>query len=146
VARVPRASERVLLGLVLGCAFLAGCERLRDVKRCRELADRVNTKLDAVDREVARGNKDMDYGKISKEYAALAKSIAGFDGGTPELVHAVSELEVLARNASRHAHLVDQMLEGDNPSAASVSKRELERLARQEKSIAARIDDECRPR
>jgi len=119
---------------------------MRDVKRCRELAERVNTKLDAVDREAARGEKDMDYGKISKEYAALAKGIDGFDGGTPELVRAVEEFEVLARNASRHAHLAEQAQKSDNAASAGLAKRELERIARQEKSVAARIDDECRPK
>lgn len=119
---------------------------MREVKRCRELAERVNTKLDEVAREAARGEKDMDYGRISNEYAALAKGIEGFDGGTPELARAVEEFGVLARNASRHAHLAEQALESNNAASAGVAKRELERLARQEKSLAARIDDECRPK
>lgn len=140
------ATDRFVLGLLFGCALLVGCERMRDVKRCRELAERVNTKLDEVDREVARGDKDMDYGRISKEYAALAKGIDGFDGGTPELGRAVEEFGVLARNASRSAHMAEQALESDNAASAAVAKRELERLARQEKSLAARIDDECRPK
>lgn len=142
-----RAATTLLVPrLLLGCALLCGCERMRDVKRCRELAAQVNTKLDAVEREAARGNKDMDYGKISKEYAALAKGLDAFDAGAPELVRAVEEFEVLSRNAARHAQLLDQALESDNAASASIAKRELERLARQEKSIAARIEDECRPK
>jgi len=146
VDAVRSATDRLLPPLLLACALLGGCERMRDVKRCRQLAERVNARLDAVEREAARGDKDVDYGKLSKEYSALAKGLADFDGGAPDLARTVEEFEVLSRNAARHAQLLDQALESDNAASATLAKRELERLARQEKSIAARIDDECRPK
>ena len=69
-----------------------------------------------------------------------------FDGGTPELGRAVNELGALARNAAREATQLNAANQAGNKASADVYTHELERLARHEKSLAARIDDECRPK
>jgi hypothetical protein len=140
------ALRSTLLGFAVSALVLVGCDRLRDVKRCRTLARQVNASFDVIEKESARGPKDASYAAIAKEYTALAKGLDGFDGGTPELGRAVTDLGLLARNASRQATELDGARKVDNKITAGIYSRELERLARQEKGIAARIDDECRPR
>jgi hypothetical protein len=129
----------------LAVLFL-GCDRLRDVKRCRVLAREVNTSFDAIEKEAARDPKAVSYDAIARQYETLGKNLAGFDGGTPELERAVGELGTLARNAARQATALHDAKKADNQATASVHTHELERLARHEKSLAARIDDECRAR
>jgi hypothetical protein len=142
-----RAVARPSLTWFFALALLAlGCDRMRDVKRCRVLARTVNASFDAIEKEVARGPKDASYQAIGKEYDALAKSLEGFDGGTPELGRAVNELAALSRNAARHANGLEEAKKGDNKQTANVLTHELERQAKQEKVIAGRIDEECRPK
>lgn len=135
-----------LLGLAASAVLLLGCDRMRDVKRCRTLARQVNGSFDVIEKEWARGPKDASYAAIAKEYTALAQGLDGFDGGTPELGRAVTDLGQVARSASRQATELDGARKADNKISAGIYARELERLSRQEKGIAARIDDECRPR
>jgi hypothetical protein len=139
-------ARSTLLGLLASAVIVVGCDRMRDVKRCRTLARQVNASLDVIEKEWDRGPQDASYASIAKEYTALAQGLDGFDGGTPELGRAVVDLGSLARNASRQATGLDEARKADNKLTASVYSRELERLSRQEKGIAARIDDECRPR
>lgn len=132
---------------MVGVVLLAlGCDRMRDVKRCRVLARTVNASFDAIEKEAARGPKDTSYQAIGKEYEALAKNLEGFDGGTPELGRAVNELAAISRNAARHAQALDDARKGNNPQVAIALTHDLERQAKQEKSVAGRIDEECRPR
>ena len=121
-----------------------GCDRMRDVKRCRVLARTVNASFDVIEKEAAKGPKDTSYQAIGKEYEAIAKNLEGFDGGTPELGRAVNELAMVSRNAARHAKALDDARKGNNQQTASVLTHELEKQARQEKAIAGRIDEECR--
>jgi len=139
-------ARATLVGFSLSAVLVVGCDRMRDVKRCRTLARQVNASFDVIEKEFGRGPKDTSYAAIAKEYTALAQGLDGFDGGTPELNRAVVDLGSLARNASRQATGLDEARKADNKITAGVYTRELERLSRQEKGIAARIDDECRPR
>jgi len=126
--------------------LLFGCDRLRDVKRCRVLAREVNASFDTIEKEAARSPKDVSYAAIARQYETLGKNLEHFDGGTPELGRAVGELGTLSRNAARQATALHEARKANNQATAGVHTHELERLARHEKSIAARIDDECRPR
>jgi hypothetical protein len=139
-------ARATLLGLALSAGLVVGCDRMRDVKRCRTLARQVNASFDVIEKEYARGPQDASYAAIAKEYAALAQGLDGFDGGTPELGRAVVDLGTLARNASRQATGLEDARKADNKITVNVYTHELERLSRQEKGIAARIDDQCRPR
>ncbi len=125
--------------------LLLGCERMQDVKRCRALAREVNLALDGVEKE-ASGKQPVAWERIAKQYSALATSLEGFDGGTPELEKAVNELSILARNTARQSTALGAALDGGNKGTAQLSTNELERLARHQKLLAARIDDECRPK
>jgi len=133
--------------LLVVATSLFGCERLRDVKRCRLLAQEVNTSLDTIAEEAAdRGRTPVAYGKISREYDALAAGLEDFDGGTPELVKSVHDYATLSRSAARQAAAVGSALAGGNRASAALATHELERLARHEKTLAAHVDEECRPK
>jgi len=147
----PRAGLRAFARPSLTClaavVLLAlGCDRMRDVKRCRVLARTVNASFDTIEKEAARGPKVANYEAIAKEYDGLAKDLTGFDGGTPELGRAVNELVAISRNAARHAHGLEEARKADNAQVAGVLTHELERQSKQEKVIAGRIDEECRPK
>ena len=137
---------RVSIVLAVGLG-LFGCERMRDVKRCRALAQRVNGSLDVI-AELApdAGKTPPAYDKVAHEYDALAASLDGFDGGTPELVKSVADYAALARTSARQAAALGAALKDDNRGSATLASHELERLARHEKTLVARIDDECRPK
>jgi hypothetical protein len=133
--------------LVVAAAVLVlfGCERLRDVKRCRTLARGVNTSLDTIEELTAKPASSA-YGAAALEYEGLAKRLDAFDGGSPELVRDVHEYAAFARSSARAAAGVAQALQTKNSAAAQVNAHELARLARQEKVIVRRIDGDCEPR
>jgi hypothetical protein len=149
----------IVLSVMLG---LFGCERLRDVKRCQKLAQEVNRSLDTIaqlapdsglvapDGGAAAPDSGAAtagaYHQIAREYDTLATGLDGFDAGTPELVKAVGELAGVARTSARQAAALGSALAADNRATVSFTVHELERLARHEKSVVARIDDECRPK
>ena len=134
----------IVLSLALG---LFGCERLRDVKRCRLLAREVNASLDTISDVAAdAGRTPAAYDKVAHQYDGIAAGLDGFDGGTPELVKAVGDYAALARTTARQAAALSLAIATDNQSSASLATHELERLARHEKTLAARIDEECRPK
>jgi hypothetical protein len=119
---------------------------MRDVKRCRALAKDVNLTLDAVEEERKLGERPGVYARISKHYVTLSRRLEPFDGGTPELEKAVADLAALARTSARQTAALGTALESKNPSSKTLATNELERLAKQQKSLVARIDDECRPK
>jgi hypothetical protein len=157
---------------------LVGCERLGDVKRCRQLAAQVNPSLDTIEEVTQNGVADggtpvadggthagdggtragdggtragdggtrVGFDKAAYEYDAIAKSLEAFDAGSPELVKAVSEYAGVARSSARQSAALADALGANNPASASLASRELERLARHEKAIVARIDELCQPR
>jgi len=145
--------ERTVTPALLGIALL-GCDRLHDVKRCRELAREVNGKLDAVEQELAptpagsasAGPAGSAYAKAAKHYQALSHSLGDFDGGSAELEKTVDELSSVSRAAARQTAALASALDAKNDASALVATRELERLAKHEKTLVQRIDDECRPK
>ena len=142
-----RALARPSLTWLVAVALLAlGCDRMRDVKRCRVLARTVNASFDVIEKEAARDPKDVSYEAIAKEYDTLAKNLEGFDGGTPELGRAVGELAAVSRNTARQTRALQEAKRGDNKQMGNVLSHDLERQAKQEKAIAGRIDEECRPK
>jgi hypothetical protein len=140
-------SARLVRALVVVAAALAlfGCERLRDVKRCRTLARGVNGSLDTIESATAKPTSSA-YGRATLEYEGLAKRLDTFDGGSPELERDVHEYAAFARSSARASAGLAQALQMNNSAAAQVNARELERLSRQEKVIVRRIDDDCQPR
>ncbi|HTQ02301.1 MAG TPA: hypothetical protein VMI54_00540 [Polyangiaceae bacterium] len=138
---------RVLVAAA-GALVLFGCERLRDVKRCRTLAENVNSSLDTIEAVTAGSGAPAAsaYGKATLEYEALAKKLEGFDGGTPELTRAVEEYAAVARSSAHASAALAQALNAKNGVSVQLSSHDLERLSHQEKAIARRIDDECEPR
>jgi hypothetical protein len=142
VRRVRRESA---VAAILVCG-LFGCDRLRDVKSCRELASRVNGTLDAVELELAANRSSATYTKIAGKYRDLARKLEGFEGVSPELEKGVAELATLSRSTARQAVALAGALEAKNPTSEALATRELEHLAKQERTLAQRINDECRPK
>jgi hypothetical protein len=143
---VSRLTARSLLALTL-LVGLAGCERLRDVKRCRALAQQINASLDGIEETATTAGKTPDaYRRIAKDYDGLAAGLESFDAGSPELVKEVGEYAALARSSARQAAALGSALAVDNRAAVSGATHDLERLARHEKSLVSRIDDECKPK
>ncbi|HSU38740.1 MAG TPA: hypothetical protein VLJ38_04200 [Polyangiaceae bacterium] len=139
---------RLVPAFVLGLALAAstGCERMAEVKRCRGLAQKVNASLDKIDARSAGEKTRVNYDLIAYEYNFIASTLEGFDGGTPELERAVQDYEALARTSARQSAALAEALAAKNAASAALATRELERLARQQKAIVARIDEECRPK
>ena len=137
---------RVVRVLACGLAFFAcvGCDRLREVKRCRALAKEVNTSLDKIETQSKAGKTREGYGVIAFEYDSIAHGLDGFDAGLPDLDRAVAEYAALARTSARQSAALAEALGAHNAASATLATHELERLARQEKIIVARIDEECR--
>jgi hypothetical protein len=142
VRRVRRESAAFAI-LVCG---LCGCDCLRDVKRCRELASQVNTTFDAVEHELAGSRSSESYTKIAGKYRELARKLEDFEGVTPELEKDVSELSTLSRSTARQSLALAGALEAKNPTSEALATRELEHLAKQERTLAQRINEECRPK
>lgn len=135
-----------MLVVVAVALALFGCERLRDVKRCRTLARSVNSSLDVIDGLTTVKPTSSAYAQATLEYAELAKRLEAFDGGSPELARDVREYAVFARSSAHASASLAQGLSAKNAVTVELASHDLERLARQEKAIARRIDDDCQPR
>lgn len=146
--RSPPVPGRFVRAFVLGLALAAsfGCERMREVKRCRALAQKVNPALDRIEARDAAGKTRASYDLIAYEYNTIAAGLDDFDGGTPELDRAVADYAALARTSARQSVALAEALGSRNAASAALATRELERLARQEKVLVLRIDEECRPK
>lgn len=143
-APVPaRLARAFIVGLAL--AAVVGCERMNEVKRCRALAQKVNPSLDKIEARSAEKTR-VSYDLIAYEYNAIASGLDGFDAGTPELQRAAQDYAALARTSARQSAALAEALAAKNAASAALATRELERLARQEKALVARIDEECRPK
>lgn len=134
-----------MLVVVAGVLLLFGCERLREVKRCRTLAHTVNPSLDSIEQLTAGPPTRAAYDKATLEYEAIAKNLDAFDGGTPELGRAVQEYAALARSTAHTSAALAQALGANNAVSVQLTTHELERLTRQQKAIVRRIDGECEP-
>lgn len=134
------------LGVLAVACLVFGCDRLRDVKRCRALAEGVNHSLDAVEALSRAPQGKVDYAKIASEYDALAKSLDGYDGGTPVMTRTVAEFTGVVRSTARQASALANSLAAGNKASANLAKHELERLTRQEKLLVQRLDEQCRPK
>ena len=119
---------------------------MSEVKRCRALAQKVNGSLDKIEERSDAGKTRANYDLIAYEYNSIAAGLDGFDGGAPELERAVADYAALARTSARQSTALAEALAAKNPASAALASHELERLARQERAIVSRIDEECRPK
>lgn len=138
------ARSALLLAAVLLSGASAGCSRMRGVSRCRALAQKVNHALDAVEAATSEPKPGAKgYRTASTHYAALAKELEGFDAERPELEQSLAELADVARGAKEQTALLSDALANGNRVTKVTAERELERLARRQKTVTQRIEKTC---
>jgi hypothetical protein len=120
-----------------------GCGRIREVKGCRALARMVNPVLDDISARISKDKSPPQYRYASTRYAKLAADLKQFDVGIPRTEKAVDELGTAMKDAGTHAQNLADALEKRDAMSAASARRELGQLARVQKSIAARIDNDC---
>ena len=134
----------LLLAVALLSGASAGCSRVRGVSRCRALADMVNQALDAVEAATSEPKPGAKgYRTASTHYAALAKELEGFDPERPELKESLAELADVARSAKEQTALLSDALANGNRVTKLTAERELERLAKRQKTVTQRIEKTC---
>ena len=131
----------VLLVVTLLGTF--GCGRVREVRGCRALARVVNPAFDEIAARTAKDRSPASYRFAADRYRKLAADLKPFDIGIPRTEGAVDELGSAMKEAGAQATKLAEALERGDSVVASSARRELAQLARQQKSIAARIDDDC---
>lgn len=135
-----RASAVLLVVTLLGAL---GCGRVREVRGCRALARVVNPAFDAIAARTAKDRSAASYRFAADRYAKLAAELKPFDIGIPRTEGAVDELGGAMKEAAAQATKLAEALERGDAVVAGAARRELAQLARQQKTIAARIDDDC---
>jgi predicted ribosome quality control (RQC) complex YloA/Tae2 family protein len=120
-----------------------GCGRIREVKGCRALARTVNPVLDDISARIAKDKSPPAYRHAATRYAKLSADLKHFDVGIPRTEKTIDELVGAMTNASTHSAKLAEALEKRDLVNAASARRELAQLARVQKSIAARIDDDC---
>jgi hypothetical protein len=133
---------RTLCLLALALAAL-GCGRIREVKGCRALARTVNPVLDDISARISKDKSPPQYRYAATRYAKLAADLKAFDVGIPRTERTVDELGNAMREASTHSQKLADALEKRDAVNAASARRDLAQLARTQKSIVARIDDDC---
>jgi len=129
---------------VLAAAVAAlGCGRIREVKGCRALARMVNPVLDDISARIEKDKSPLQYRYAATRYEKLAADLKLFDVGIPRAEKTIDELGNAMKDAGTQAtRLADALDKRDAVTAAS-ARRDLGQLARVQKSIAARIDNDC---
>ena len=129
---------------VLTAAIAAlGCGRIREVKGCRALARMVNPVLDDVSARISKDKSPAQYRYAATRYAKLAADLKQFDVGIPRTEKAVDELGNAMKDAGAHATKLADALEQRDATTAASARRDLGQLSRVQKSIVARIDNDC---
>lgn len=130
---------------LIACLALGGvgCENLRTVKQCKELARRVNPELEAIAEGVAKEPNAAGYRKAAAGYVAAAKALDEFDAGLPELDRAVDDYASSLRTSGQYADDLATALDAGNQESAALAKRELGQVKLAQKSAVKRFTQEC---
>jgi hypothetical protein len=130
---------------LLACLALGstGCDKLRTVKQCRELAASVNPKLEAIARGVATAPSAAAYQQAAAGYLEAAKVLDTFDAGAPELDRAVDDYASTLRTSGLHAGELAAALDAGNQASAALTARQFAQLKQSQKSALKRFQQEC---
>jgi hypothetical protein len=137
---VRSVSWFLLAWLLLGST---GCDRVRTVKQCRELAASVNPKLAAIAEGVGKEPNAAAYQRAAAGYLEAAKELDAFDAGAPELDRAVDDYASTLRTSGTHAGELAAALDAGNQASAALSARQFAQLKQSQKSAVKRFQQEC---
>lgn len=134
-----RRAACLCLALALG---LTGCSRVREISACRALAREINPALDEIEALSKIQGPDSQR-RMAKRYAELALRIEPHGAGATQLAGAVRDYTELlqATDAALRTHA--DLVQAGAPTHANEPRRELDRLVKRERILAARIDAEC---
>jgi hypothetical protein len=135
-----RPSAVLVLAAVLGTL---GCGRIREVRECRALARIVNPALDEIAERVGKDRGPASYRFAAARYGKLATELAQFRLGIPRAEGTVGELTQAMKQASAQATMLADALEKRDAVLAGNARRELTQLARHQRAITMRIDNDC---
>lgn len=134
---------RTLCLVAAAAVFMLGCGKIREIKGCRALARLVNPVLDDISARIAKDKSPPEYRYAATHYAKLAADLEKFDVGIPRTEKTIDELASAMKAASTHATKLADALEKRDAVTTATERRELGQLSRMQKSIAARIDNDC---
>jgi hypothetical protein len=129
--------------LALAVLLLSGCARIRKTRDCQALARVVNRRLD----EIAEIDKRTDpnrYSEIAKRYELLSRELKNLSLREPDLVQQLPEYSATYNRAAGAARRAAGAVKGNNDHAMTQVAREFERVGQREKTLARKIDAECR--
>ena len=135
-----RPNAVLVLAAILGTL---GCGRVREVKACRSLARIVNPALDEIAARVGKDRSAASYRFAAARYGKLATELTHFRLGIPRTERTVEELADAMKQASTQSTMLADALEKRDAVLAGNARRELTQLARHQKAITMRIDDDC---
>jgi ABC-type transporter Mla subunit MlaD len=130
---------------LLACLALGstGCDKLRTVKQCRQLAASVNPKLEDIARVVSKAPNAAAYQQAAAGYLEAAKVLDTFDAGAPELDRAVDDYASTLRTSGMHAGELAAALDAGNQASAALTARQFAQLKQSQKSAVRRFEQEC---
>jgi len=129
--------------LFVAAIGVLGCGRIREVKGCRALARLVNPVLDDISERVAHGKGADPYRYAAERYGKLASDLKKFDVGIPRAEKSIDDLGTALREASTQSAKLAEALEKRDVVVAASARRDLGHVARLEKAIVTRIDNDC---
>jgi hypothetical protein len=103
----------------------------------------VNPVLDDISARIAKDKSPAQYRYVGTRYAKLSTDLRAFDVGIPRTERTIDELASAMQDASSHSTKLADALDKRDAVTAAGARRELSQLARMQKSIVARIDDDC---
>lgn len=131
------------IALLLCCA--SGCGRVTRARQCQTLAREVNGALDGIDQRFRAGAKDAAaLEAAATEYASLSSRLGTLPTADHDLTNAVAEYRRHFDRASRSTAALAKSLRGGTPAEAAEARRELDRVVKDDRKAATKVDDACR--
>jgi hypothetical protein len=133
-------SERGVVALLMVLTLAStGCGKVREIRACRAISQRVNGAMDEI--ETLSKKNPPDTLSIAKRYGTLAKAVEPMSTGPTTLAQAVAEyVQVLRGTEVALRNIADPVR---NSYAKAADHRELERLVKRERAAVVRIEVEC---
>lgn len=130
--------------VALLCLGTLGCERLALIKKCRAIAQRVNTELDSMAWSAEAKPDATNLHAIAQRYAALAKELQTTNTGSEEIDRAVQDYaNTLRTSGSRVDEYATDLGAGRPAAGAEPRAQAFEQETRRQRNAAKRFVQEC---
>jgi hypothetical protein len=137
-----------LVLLVLACAALFGCGKMKKAKECNAFIDKVNASLPEIQKAANADSDDLKASaasmkKVAELYDKLGTDLGAQSISTDELKKFATEYQQMCTKASGAARKVAEAFDTTDLTKAEGAKKELDEVEKQEDALVDNINKFC---